>query len=111
MERIIDSKQGVCHYSNNRSFIFTPDEIDVNSVEGFRTTGTATMLADGTVEFVEKKYKRRKGILIKKLPHGRLSATHDGATLLTIKIYDDENLNLVATLKQECESAILALAI
>ena len=110
MNNLNNTRNGVCHYGESKSFIFTPNTLKMDSIKPFHAQGNVSMLSDGTVEFIPKNHKRKRPQLIKKLPHGRLSHTNDGAVLLTIKIYEEEG-NLCTTLDSECESAVLALAL
>lgn len=86
---------GVAHYSENKTFMFCPDEAFPNQVEKFHLCGVGQMMSDGTFDFVAKPRIRSRSTLLKKLPHGRLSHTQDGAMMLTLKVFDTERLSFV----------------
>lgn len=86
-------------------FMFTPDEVEVGTVVKFRGLGIAQQLADGTFDFVSRPKQRPKSTLIKKLAHGRLSATIDGGIQLTLKVYKAEGLDIRGTLIREAMEA------
>ena len=46
-----------------------------------------------------------QSLLIKKLAHGRVSKTKDGAIQLTLKVYCDEGVNISETIAAEAEIA------
>jgi len=94
-------KQGVA----GDSFFFTPDQTAPGSVAQWRKRGTAQQMSDGTFEFVTQKDHRSKSKLLKKLAHGRLSETQDGALMLTIKVSLDENVNFSQTFLEEAALA------
>lgn len=96
---------GQAFYDEKNFFMFTPDEVEVGQVRRFRGLGFAQQLADGTFDFVPKPQLRPKSTLIKKLAHGRLSATIDGAIQLTLKVYKTEGLNIEATIIKEAKEA------
>ena len=84
---------GQAYYDEKKFFMFTPDDPVVGQVQKFRGLGMAQQMADGTFDFVRKPQLKPKSTLIKKLAHGRLSATIDGAIQLTLKVYKTEGLN------------------
>ena len=63
--------------------------------------GQAVLTSDGTFEFQHRPRKRYGGTLIKKLAHGRLSATKDGGYLLTLKFLPNEQLDIARELSYE----------
>lgn len=71
--------------------------------------GQALLNSNGTFEFMRKPRKKHRGILIKKLAHGRLSATKDGAILLTLKVYKDEGIDIADAITMEAISAAKAI--
>ena len=93
--------EGVAHYDERRSFFFTPDDPIPHSVQRFRTNGVAQQMTDGTFDFVAKPWRRSQSVLIKKLAHGRVSKTKDGAIQLTLKVYCDEGVNISETIAAE----------
>lgn len=97
---------GVAFYDEGKCFMFSPDEEGVrNKVEGFRSQGIAQQLTDGTFDFVAKPRTRSQAQMIKKLAHGRVSKTKDGAIQLTLKVFCDEGVNIGNTLKKESKEA------
>ena len=97
---------GVAYYDEGKCFMFTPDDEGVrNKVEGFRSQGVAQQLTDGTFDFVAKPRVRSQSELIKKLAHGRVSRTKDGAIQLTLKVFCDEGINIGNTLVKEADEA------
>ena len=79
---------GVAFYDEGKCFMFSPENEGVrNKVEGFRSQSE----------------------LIRKLAHGRLSKTKDGAIQLTLKVFCDEGINIGSTLVKEAEEAADAL--
>ena len=96
---------GMAHYDDFDKFLFTPD-LPINyRVEPFRSAGVAQLLSDGTFEFLRKPRIRAQSQLIRKLAHGRVSKTKDGAIQLTLKIYQDEGVNIGEALAQEALQA------
>ena len=100
---------GQAYYDEKKFFMFTPDEPVVGQVEKFRGVGIAQQMADGTFDFVRKPHQKAKSTLIKKVAHGRLSATIDGAIQLTLKVYKSEGLNVKDTIIGETNEAAKAL--
>ena len=70
-------------------------------VEAFRRHGVAQQMQDGTFDFVAVSKPKSQSELIKKLAHGRLSKTKDGAIQLTLKVFFHEGLNIAQTLAVE----------
>ena len=90
---------GVAFYDEGKCFMFSPENEGVrNKVEGFRSQGIAQQLTDGTFDFMAKPRIRSQAELIRKLAHGRVSKTKDGAIQLTLKVFCDEGINIGSTL-------------
>lgn len=94
---------------NNEYVQFLPDDTESLLVEGWRHEGVAQRLRNGTFDFIARKRKRSNSILIKKLTHGRLSATQDGAIQLTLKIFKHEGINMHDAFLEEAEEAVMEL--
>ena len=93
---------GVAFYDEGKCFMFSPENEGVrNKVEGFRSPGIAQQLTDGTFDFMAKPRIRSQAELIRKLAHGRVSKTKDGAIQLTLKVFCHEGLNIAQTLTVE----------
>ena len=79
---------GMAFYDESKCFLFAPNEHGGGEkVLGFRS----------------------QSVLIRKLAHGRLSKTKDGAIQLTLKVFCDEGINIGSTLVKEAEEAADAL--
>ena len=101
---------GMAFYDESKCFLFAPNEHGGGEkVQGFRSQGVAQQLSDGTFDFVVKPRIRSQSELIRKLAHGRLSKTKDGAIQLTLKVFCDEGINIGSTLVKEAEEAADAL--
>jgi hypothetical protein len=101
---------GMAFYDESKCFLFAPNEHGGGEkVQGFRSQGVAQQLSDGTFDFVVKPRIRSQAELIRKLAHGRLSKTKDGAIQLTLKVFCDEGINIGSTLVKEAEEAADAL--
>ena len=97
---------GMAFYDESKCFLFAPNEHGGGEkVPGFRSQGVAQQLSDGTFDFVIKPRIRSQSVLIKKLAHGRVSKTKDGAIQLTLKVFCDEGINIGSTLVKEAEEA------
>ena len=96
---------GQAYYDEKKFFMFTPDDPVVGQVQKFRGLGMAQQMADGTFDFVRKPQLKPKSTLIKKLAHGRLSDTFDGAVQLTLKVFRTEGLNIRETIIKEAREA------
>ena len=96
---------GLAYYDEKKFFMFTPDDPVVGQVQKFRGLGMAQQMADGTFDFVRKPQLKPKSTLIKKLAHGRLSDTFDGAVQLTLKVFRTEGLNIRETIIKEAREA------
>ena len=101
---------GMAFYDESKCFLFAPNEHGGGEkVQGFRSQGVAQQLSDGTFDFVVKPRVRSQSELIRKLAHGRLSKTKDGAIQLTLKVFCDEGINIGSALTKEAEEAADAL--
>ena len=101
---------GMAFYDESKCFLFAPNEHGGGEkVQGFRSQGVAQQLSDGTFDFVVKPRIRSQSELIRKLAHGRVSKTKDGAIQLTLKVFCDEGINIGSTLVKEAEEAADAL--
>ena len=101
---------GMAFYDESKCFLFAPNEHGGGEkVLGFRSQGVAQQLSDGTFDFVVKPRVRSQSVLIRKLAHGRLSKTKDGAIQLTLKVFCNEGINIGSTLVKEAEEAADAL--
>ena len=97
---------GMAFYDESKCFLFAPSEHGGGEkVQGFRSQGVAQQLSDGTFDFVIKPRIRSQSVLIRKLAHGRVSKTKDGAIQLTLKVFCDEGINIGSTLVKEAEEA------
>lgn len=94
---------------NNDYIQFLPDETEGVMMEGWRHEGVAQRLRNGTFDFIARKRRRSDSTLLKKVAHGRLSATKDGAIQLTLKIFKHEGINMRDTFLEEASEAIVAL--
>ena len=98
-------KSGMAYYDDTNYFLFAPDEPVVGSMPRFHRLGVAQQLNDGSFEFVPKPQLKAQSQLIRKLAHGRVSKTKDGAIQLTLKVYCDEGVNISETIAAEAEIA------
>ena len=92
---------GVAYYDDKQYFLFSPDSVSQGVVEAFRRHGVAQQMQDGTFDFVAVSKPKSQSELIKKLAHGRVSKTKDGAIQLTLKVFFREGLNIAQTLAVE----------
>ena len=98
---------GVAYVTDQKFVMFCPDDPVPGVVEPFVMTGKGQLMRDGTFDFSpQPPSKRRRGILLKKVAHGRLSATKDGAFLLTLKVFKHEGIDVAKTMVKEAEEAI-----
>ncbi|OYP64557.1 hypothetical protein [Prevotella sp. P2-180] len=98
---------GVVHVTDQKNVTFCPDDPVPGVVEPFVRTGKGQLMRDGTFDFTpQPSSKRRRGILLKKVAHGRLSATKDGAFLLTLKVFKHEGLDVENVMEKEAKEAI-----
>ena len=96
---------GVAYYDESKYFMFAPDFIGKNRVPSLRMRGVAQQMSDGTFDFVAQPKKKPLSQLIKKLAHGRVSKTADGAIQLTLKVFCDEGVNIGDVLADEAADA------
>ena len=96
---------GMASYDESKYFLFSPDEPVAGQLPRFRSQGIAQLMTDGTFDFVAKPKLKPQSQLIKKLAHGRVSKTKDGAIQLTLKVYCDEGENIADVLCQEADIA------
>ncbi len=101
-------KSGMALYDDGDKFLFTPDYPARGLFLPFRAGGVAQLLSDGTFDFVRKPRLRAQSELILKLAHGRVSKTKDGAIQLTLKVYQDEGINIPRTIAREAKEACKA---
>ena len=99
--------EGVAHVSADKLVMFCPDNPVPGVVNPFVTKGKGQLMRDGTFDFSPlPPQKRRKGTLLKKVAHGRLSVTKDGAYLLTLKVFKHEGLDAALVMAKEAMEAI-----
>lgn len=96
---------GMASYDGGRNFLFSPDEPVAGLLPRFRCHGIAQQMTDGTFDFVAKPKVKPQSQLIKKLAHGRVSKTKDGAIQLTLKVYCDEGENIAEAIYKEAAIA------
>ena len=94
---------GMAYYDDKQYFLFSPDSVNQGVVEAFRRHGVAQQMQDGTFDFVAVSKPKSQSELIKKLAHGRVSKTKDGAVQLTLKVFCHEGINIAQTLAVEAE--------
>ena len=92
--------------NKNEYVQFLPDDPVEQFVKGWRHEGVAQRLRNGTFDFVARPRIRSAATLIKKVAHGRLSATKDGAIQLTLKIFKSEGIPMADTFIREAEEAV-----
>lgn len=85
---------------------FLPDEPVEQFEKGWRRVGVAQRLRNGTFDFIVKPHLHSRAVLIKKVAHGRLSATKDGAIQLTLKIFKTEGIPMAETIVREAKEAV-----
>ena len=100
--------QGI--YDDGKYFRFEPEDCDFGMVKPFKGNGSIQLLSDGTLDVVRTIRKKSLSTLIKKLPHGRLSKTFDGAIQLTIKVFLNEKSKINNILLAETAQASSAYA-
>ena len=108
IEHIQLTGQGI--FDDGKYFRFEPEDSDFGVVKPFKGNGSIQMLSDGTLDVVRTIRKRSLSTLIKKLPHGRLSKTMDGAIQLTIKVFLNEKAKVCNVLISETALASSAYA-
>ena len=100
--------QGI--YDDGKYFRFEPEDCDFGMVKPFKGNGSIQLLSDGTLDVVRTIRKKSLSTLIKKLPHGRLSKTFDGAIQLTIKVFLNEKAKISNIMLAETVQASSAYA-
>ena len=100
--------QGI--YDDGKYFRFEPEDGDFSVVKPFKGNGSIQLLSDGTLDVVRTIRKKSLSTLIKKLPHGRLSKTFDGAIQLTIKVFLNEKAKISNIMLAETVQASSAYA-
>ena len=106
IEHIQLTGQGI--FDDGKYFRFEPEDSDFGVVKPFKGNGSIQMLSDGTLDVVRIIRKKSLSTLIKKLPHGRLSKTMDGAIQLTIKVFLNEKVRISNVLLAETAQALSA---
>ena len=102
---------GQAFYDERNYFLFAPDDPAPGRVARVRRmVGVAQQMTDGTFDFVAKPRLRAQSTLIKKLAHGRVSRTKDGAIRLTLMVTPDERVNIAETIAREAGEAKDAVA-
>ena len=100
---------GIAFYDESKYFLFSPDEPVPDVVQCMRRMhGVAQQMTDGTFDFVAQPRQKSQSKLIRKLAHGRVSKTKDGAIQLTLKIFADEQINVAEAIMKESEEAARA---
>lgn len=75
--------------------------------QGSVTNGQLQLLRNATFDYVPSKPRvRANSTLLRKVAHGRISATRDEAYQLTLKIFKREGLDVKATMMHEAEELI-----
>ena len=98
---------GVAYVTDRKYVMFCPDDPVPGVVEPFVMTGKGQLMRGGTFDFSpQPPSRRRRGTLLKKVAHGRLSATKDGAFLLTLKVFKHEGLDVEKVMGKEANEAI-----
>ena len=110
LEKLHTQLSGMAYFDIKpiRTFQFKPDDPIPNITECYRRQGVAQQMRDGTFEFVEKPALKAQSVPIKKLAHGRVSKTKDGAIQLTLKVFCHEGINIGNALLAEALEAKLA---
>lgn len=102
--------EGSAFYDNaTGNFLFSPDDPAPQRTARYRRYGVAQQMTDGTFDFVPQPKLRAQSTLIRKLPHGRVSKTKDGAVQLTLKVFSDEGLPMARTFLTESQEAAEAI--
>ena len=108
IEHIQLTGQGI--FDDGKYFRFEPEDSDFGVVKPFKGNGSIQLLSDGTLDVVRTIRRKPLSTLIKKLPHGRLSKTMDGAIQLTIKVFLNEKTKINNILLAETAQASSAYA-
>ena len=101
---------GNAYYDNSKYFLFTPFESVPGRVPSFRHAAIIQQMSDGTIDCTVTQRKKCQSILIKKVPHGRISATKDGCIQFTFKMAKMEGMNIGDALRAEAISAAEAVS-
>lgn len=96
---------------NQNNFHFTPQFNNSPFLQPTVCHGQAMLNSDGSFDFVHRPRKNYRGVLIKKLAHGRLSSTKDGGILLTLKFMKTEDINIAEEMHLEAWRACQAIAV
>ena len=97
---------GIAFYDESKYFLFSPDDSVPDKVQRMRRMhGVAQQMTDGTFDFVAQPRVRSQSQLIRKLAHGWVSKTKDGAIQLTLKITANENINIAQAIAVESAEA------
>ena len=97
---------GIAFYDESKYFLFSPDDSVPDKVQRMRRMhGVAQQMTDGTFDFVAQPRVKSQSQLIRKLAHGRVSKTKDGAIQLTLKITANENINIAQAIAVESAEA------
>lgn len=102
---------GTANIGDNNSILFTSEEAIPDSLPKFRCRGIIQCMSNGSFDFEPTAPYKSKSTRIKKLAHGSISATHDGAILLWVKVYKDEGVQIADTILDEAITATSALTI
>lgn len=87
---------------------FLPDD-DMALVleQGSITRGQLQQLRNGAFDYVANKPRlKAKSTLLRKVAHGRLSATRDAVYQLTLKVFKREGVDVRETLRREAQELI-----
>lgn len=102
--------EGVAFYDERKYFLFSPLEPVPGVVPRMRRmAGVAQQMTDGTFDFAAKPRIRSVAQLIRKLAHGRVSRTKDGAVQVWLKVSPEENVNIGQVIASEAAEAAEAL--
>ncbi len=104
--------EGVAYYDERKYFLFSPlDPVPGQVPRMRRMAGVAQQMTDGTFDFAARPRRRSAAQLIRKLAHGRVSRTKDGAVQVWLKVSPEENVNIgqvIATEAAEAADAIIS---
>lgn len=102
--------EGLAFYDERKYFLFSPHEPVPGAVPRMRRmAGVAQQMTDGTFDFAAKPRLRSVAQLIRKLAHGRVSRTKDGAVQVWIKVSPEENVNIGQVVVSEANEAAEAI--
>ncbi|MDO4215555.1 MAG: hypothetical protein Q4D12_06535 [Bacteroidales bacterium] len=100
---------GTGSFLGNDQIHFAPDNAVPERMEAFHGECAVHQLTDGSFEVIKKRRVRVRSKLIHKLAHGRISKLKDGDIFLTIRIGEDESLDMADTILDEAYDASQAL--